>query len=138
MWKPRKSKPSSMCTTRVFSGASRNPKGAITADTCSLKVAGGFGSPQPGGCQAPAPTEQRGDGKTDVHARELPGLPGVEVWAVEGHPACIMHVAGRGWLDPPPDVVLSGINVGANVGRAVLHSTAIGAALTAARHSWRG
>jgi hypothetical protein len=25
MWNPRKSKPSSMCTTRVFSGDSRNP-----------------------------------------------------------------------------------------------------------------
>jgi 5'-nucleotidase len=53
------------------------------------------------------------DGRTEVHARELPGLSGVEAWAVEGHPAYIVHVAGRGWLDPAPDVVLSGINVGA-------------------------
>jgi 5'-nucleotidase len=77
------------------------------------------------------------DGRTEVHARELPGLPGVEAWAVEGHPAYIVHVAGRGWLDPAPDVVLSGINVGANVGHAVLHSGTVGAALTAARHGWR-
>jgi 5'-nucleotidase len=48
-----------------------------------------------------------------------------------------VHVAGRGWLDPEPDLVLSGINVGANVGHAVLHSGTIGAALTAARHGWR-
>ena len=58
--------------------------------------------------------------------------------AVEGHPAYIVHVAGRGWLDPAPDIVLSGINVGANVGHAVLHSGTVGAALTAARHGWRG
>jgi 5'/3'-nucleotidase SurE len=57
---------------------------------------------------------------------------------VEGHPAYIVHAAGRGWLDPAPDVVLSGINVGANVGHAVLHSGTVGAALTAARHGWRG
>ena len=48
-----------------------------------------------------------------------------------------MHVAGRGWPDPEPDLVLSGINVGANVGRAVLHSGTVGAALTAAWHGWR-
>ena len=77
-------------------------------------------------------------GRTEVHARELPGLSGVEAWAVEGHPAYIVHAAGRGWLDPAPDVVLSGINVGANVGHAVLHSGTVGAALTAARHGWRG
>ena len=39
--------------------------------------------------------------------------------------------------ESPPDLVLSGINVGANVGHAVLHSGTIGAALTAARHGWR-
>ncbi len=78
------------------------------------------------------------DGRTEVHARELPGLSGVEAWAVQGHPAYIVHVAGRGWLDPAPDVVLSGINVGAKVGHAVLHSGTVGAALTTARHGWRG
>ena len=34
-------------------------------------------------------------------------------------------------LSPRPDLVLSGINHGANVGRAVLHSGTVGAALTA-------
>ena len=80
----------------------------------------------------------RDGARTDVHSRELPGLPGVEAWAVEGHPAYIVYAAGRGWFDPPPDVVLAGINMGANVGRAVLHSGTIGAVLTAARHGWRG
>ena len=76
--------------------------------------------------------------RTNLHARELPGLLGVEAWAVEGHPAYIVYIAGRGWLDPAPDVVLSGINIGANVGHAVLHSGTVAAALTAARHGWRG
>lgn len=79
----------------------------------------------------------RDGSRTALHSRELPGMADVEAWAVEGHPAYIVHVAGRGWLNPPPDVVLSGINVGANVGHAVLHSGTVGAALTAAGHGWR-
>jgi 5'-nucleotidase len=75
--------------------------------------------------------------RTVLHRRELPGMRNVEAWAVEGHPAYIVYVAGRGWLDPKPDLVLSGINIGANVGHAVLHSGTVGAALTAARHGWR-
>lgn len=76
--------------------------------------------------------------RTRLHRRELPDLPGVPAFAVEGHPAFIVHAAGRGWLDPEPDVVLSGINLGSNVGRAVLHSGTVGAALTASLHGWRG
>ncbi|WP_232661545.1 5'/3'-nucleotidase SurE [Pseudonocardia sp. TRM90224] len=76
--------------------------------------------------------------RTRLHARELPGLDGIPAFAVEGHPAFIVHSAGRGWLDPKPDVVLSGINVGSNVGHAVLHSGTVGAALTASLHGWRG
>jgi 5'-nucleotidase len=75
--------------------------------------------------------------RTRLHRRELPGLPGVPAFAVEGHPAFIVHSAGRGWLDPAPDVVLSGINIGSNLGHAVLHSGTIGAALAAGLHGWR-
>ncbi|MBA3907639.1 MAG: 5'/3'-nucleotidase SurE, partial [Pseudonocardiales bacterium] len=52
-------------------------------------------------------------------------------------PAFIVHASGRGWLDPVPDIVLSGVNYGANVGRAVVHSGTVGAALTASLHGWR-
>ena len=76
--------------------------------------------------------------RTLLHRRELPGLDGVPAYAVEGHPAFIVHSAGRGWLDPVPDVVLSGINLGANLGHAVLHSGTVGAALAASMHGWRG
>jgi 5'-nucleotidase len=75
--------------------------------------------------------------RTALHRRELPGLAGVPAYAVEGHPAFIVHAAARGWLDPVPDLVLSGINAGSNVGRAVLHSGTVGAALTAGLHGWR-
>jgi 5'-nucleotidase len=80
----------------------------------------------------------RDGNRTRLHHRELPGLPGVPAFAVEGHPAFIVNSAGRGWLDPQPDVVLSGINLGANLGRAVLHSGTVGAALAASLHGWRG
>ena len=74
---------------------------------------------------------------TRVHRRDAADLPGVPAYAVEGHPAYIVHAAARGWLDPRPDVVLSGINLGANVGRMVLHSGTVGAALTASLYGWR-
>jgi 5'-nucleotidase len=77
------------------------------------------------------------DGAVRVHRREIPSLPGVPAYAVEAHPAFIVHASGRGWLDPEPDIVLSGVNFGANVGRAVLHSGTVGAALTASLHGWR-
>src|SRR5690349_5842631 len=79
-----------------------------------------------------------GDGGVRLHRHDLPSLPGVEAYAVEAHPAFIVHASGRGWLDPEPDVVFSGVNFGANVGRAVLHSGTVGAALTAGLHGWRG
>lgn len=79
----------------------------------------------------------REGGRVRLHPRELPGLDGVPAYAVEGHPAFIVHSAARGWLDPAPDVVLSGVNLGSNVGRAVLHSGTVGAALTAGIHGWR-
>jgi 5'-nucleotidase len=80
----------------------------------------------------------RDDGRIRLHRRELPDLTGVPAYAVEGHPAFIVNSAGRGWIDPPPDVVLSGINLGSNLGHAVMHSGTVGAALTASLYGWRG
>jgi 5'-nucleotidase len=73
----------------------------------------------------------RRHGRTALTRRRLPGLPDVAAWAVEAPPGHIVVAALNGWLDPVPDLVLSGINRGANVGRAVLHSGTVGAALTA-------
>lgn len=75
--------------------------------------------------------------RTRVHPRDIAELPGIPAFAVEAHPAWIVHAAARGWLDPVPDVVLSGANLGSNVGRMVLHSGTVGAALTASLYGWR-
>jgi 5'-nucleotidase len=83
-------------------------------------------------------TAVRREGRTVVTRRKLPGLPGVPAWAVDAQPGHIVVAALNGWFDPAPDVVLSGINLGANVGRAVLHSGTVGAALTAGISDARG
>jgi 5'-nucleotidase len=77
------------------------------------------------------------DGRIVVESRELPGLPGVPAFAVAASPAFIVLIALSGGLGDSldggsPDMVLSGINYGANAGRAVTHSGTVGAALTAA------
>lgn len=70
-------------------------------------------------------------GHTPIERRQLADLPGVEAYAVDAQPSYIVRAAVRGWLDPAPELVLSGVNHGANVGRAILHSGTVGAALTA-------
>ncbi|GIF20202.1 5'-nucleotidase [Actinoplanes tereljensis] len=58
-------------------------------------------------------------------------------YGVTATPAYIVVLAFLGVFGPPPDIVLSGINRGANTGRGVLHSGTVGAALTAANHGAR-
>lgn len=70
-------------------------------------------------------------GRILVERRGLAGLDGVPAYGVAATPAYIVLLATRGAFGPAPDVVLSGINHGANTGRAVLHSGTAGAALTA-------
>ncbi|GAA0812952.1 5'/3'-nucleotidase SurE [Spirilliplanes yamanashiensis] len=72
------------------------------------------------------------DGQILVEPRALEGVPGVPGYAVTTSPAFIVVLALRGGFGDPPDVVVSGINRGANAGTAVLHSGTVGAALTAA------
>lgn len=72
------------------------------------------------------------DGRIAVDRRALEALPGVPGFAVHGGPGLIAMIAARGAFGPPPDIVLSGVNHGANVGRAILHSGTVGAALTGA------
>jgi 5'-nucleotidase len=53
-----------------------------------------------------------------------------EAWAVTGPPALCVMFARLGAFGAPFDLVVSGINPGANVGRSVYHSGTIGAAYT--------
>jgi 5'-nucleotidase len=78
------------------------------------------------------------DGTIRFERRELEQLPGVTTYAVQAAPALITLVAAHGAFGAPPDLVLSGINRGANVGRAILHSGTVGAALTAGVNGARG
>jgi 5'-nucleotidase len=75
-------------------------------------------------------TAVEGDDGVVVEQRDLPGLAGVPAFAVSASPAFIVLMATRGTFDSKPELVLSGINRGANTGRAVLHSGTVGAALT--------
>jgi 5'-nucleotidase len=78
------------------------------------------------------------DGRITIEERQLENLDGVDAFAVHGAPAFIAMIATHGAFGPPPDVVLSGVNRGANVGRAILHSGTVGAALTAGVNDGRG
>jgi 5'-nucleotidase len=63
--------------------------------------------------------------------REIEDLLGVEAYAVDGPPALCAFSVALGGFGGKPDLLVSGINAGANLGRAVLHSGTVGAALTA-------
>jgi 5'-nucleotidase len=65
----------------------------------------------------------------EVHRVQLPGI--AEAWAVTGPPALCVMFARLGVFGGPFDLVVSGINPGANTGRAVYHSGTVGAVLTA-------
>lgn len=67
--------------------------------------------------------------RPEVHTTRVEGFE--TAWAVSGPPALCVFFARLGAFGPPPDLVVSGINPGANVGRSVYHSGTIGAALTA-------
>lgn len=55
-----------------------------------------------------------------------------EAWSLNGAPAlCVLYAQLGLFSDEPFDLVVSGINPGANVGRSIYHSGTVGACLTA-------
>jgi len=74
------------------------------------------------------------DGRVMIGRHQLEGLPEVAAYGVAASPSYIVVLAMIEAFGAPPDLVLSGINRGANAGRAVLHSGTVGAAFTAAAH----
>lgn len=82
--------------------------------------------------QGTAVTAAGGKGTVRSERRTVPGVDG-EAYAVHAAPALIVLLALHGSFGGVPDVVLSGINRGANVGGAIMHSGTVGAALTAAQ-----
>jgi len=71
------------------------------------------------------------NGRIVVQERELAGAKSVPAHGVAASPAFIVLLALRGAFGPPPTIVLSGINRGANAGAAIVHSGTVGATLTA-------
>ena len=65
----------------------------------------------------------------EIHRAAIESV--AEAWAVTGPPALCVMFSRLGAFGPPFDLVVAGINPGANVGRAVYHSGTVGAALTA-------
>ena len=61
------------------------------------------------------------------------GAEAVEAYGLDASPALSVIAGALGAVGPKPDLVLSGINHGVNVGRSVLHSGTVGAALTASQ-----
>lgn len=73
-------------------------------------------------------------GDVVTEPRRWTGWPDGSVRAVDATPALIALMAVRERFGAAPDIVLSGINRGANTGRAILHSGTVGAAFTAFQH----
>lgn len=67
--------------------------------------------------------------RPEVRQVAIDGVP--EAWSVTGPPALCVMFARLGVFGGPFDLVVSGINPGANTGRAIYHSGTVGAALTA-------
>lgn len=106
---------------------------AIAAREAGLDVVVAAPSAEASGSSASIAVVEQ-DGRVPVVRRDLAGLSGVPAYAVSAPPAFITLIATREAFGPPPDIVLSGINRGANTGRAVVHSGTVGAALSAAAY----
>jgi 5'-nucleotidase len=63
----------------------------------------------------------------------IAGAESIVTYGLEAPPALCAILGALGSFDYRPDVIVSGINAGANVGRSVLHSGTVGAVLTGAQ-----
>ena len=72
----------------------------------------------------------------EITRHRIDGVP--EAWALNGPPALCVMYARLGAFNGPFDLVVSGINPGANVGRSVYHSGTIGACLSGRNGGWSG
>ncbi len=68
----------------------------------------------------------------------IPGAESIEAYGLDASPALSVIVSALGAFGPRPDLVVSGINLGVNVGRSVLHSGTVGAVLTGAQLGMSG
>jgi 5'-nucleotidase len=64
---------------------------------------------------------------------KIAGAESIVAYSLEAPPALCAILGAVGSFNYQPDLILSGINAGANVGRSVLHSGTVGAILTGAQ-----
>ncbi len=69
----------------------------------------------------------------DYERVAIPGAEHVEAYSLDASPALCAIVGCLGGLGARPDLICSGINIGVNVGRSVLHSGTVGAILAASQ-----
>ena len=72
----------------------------------------------------------------DYESHVIEGID-VPAFGIDGPPALAVILACVGGFGPRPEVVLSGVNHGINVGRSAMHSGTVGAALTGAHFGLR-
>jgi 5'-nucleotidase len=63
----------------------------------------------------------------------IDGAESIPAYGLDAAPALCAIIGALGSVGPTPDLIVSGINAGANVGRSVLHSGTVGAILTGAQ-----
>ena len=73
----------------------------------------------------------------DYETHVIEGLGAIPTYGIDGPPALAVILACVGGFGPRPDLVLSGVNHGINVGRSAMHSGTVGAALTGAHFGLR-
>ena len=76
--------------------------------------------------------------RPEVHRANIDDCPASAIWSISGPPALCVMFANLGAFGGQFDLVVAGINPGANVGRAVYHSGTVGAAMTARNGSISG
>jgi 5'-nucleotidase len=91
-------------------------------------------APSPNFSGAGAAVGSVSDGTKILYTRaRVSGAEGVDAFGLDASPALSVIAGALGAVGPKPDLVLSGINHGVNVGRSILHSGTVGAALTASQ-----
>ncbi len=63
----------------------------------------------------------------------IAGASNIATYGLEAPPALCAIIGSLGSFGPKPNLIISGINAGANVGRSVLHSGTVGAILSGAQ-----
>jgi 5'-nucleotidase len=71
--------------------------------------------------------------QVNYRRHHIEGAESIAAFALEAPPALCAILGALGSFNFDPDVIVSGINAGANVGRSVLHSGTVGAILTGAQ-----